>query len=194
MTKPLAFGPDGLRPVLLTADDFVRMAEMGMFVDFPRLELVDGRLVQMASEGAEHMFGVRGFLRAIENGLRNLGLQERFVLQPHGTLVVSDERVFEPDLMVLEGATRETIPDVATTRLVIEIADTSRARDMGAKRDAYAAGGFADYWVHDVVRRELIVHRAPRDGAYQEITPLGPEASVAPLFAPELRLALEPLL
>jgi Uma2 family endonuclease len=48
---------------------------------------------------------------------------------------------------------------------VIEVADASLAFDKGQKLTAYAAEGIAEYWIVDVIRRQIEVHRHPESDA-----------------------------
>jgi Uma2 family endonuclease len=50
----------------------------------------------------------------------------------------------------------DTAPRPSEVRLVIEI---DSARDLGDKAQLYAATGIAEYWVVDMTRRRLHVHR-----------------------------------
>ena len=53
--------------------------------------------------------------------------------------------------------------------LVIEISDTSLAFDLGRKATLYAKAGVREYWVLDIGRRRLVVHRRPSGGDYLQI-------------------------
>lgn len=93
----------------------------------------------------------------------------------------------EPDLMVLRYEStrfRETMPGPADLVLVIEVADTSLAFDLGVKAGLYARGGIQDYWVLDIAGRRMIVHRDPRDGRYASVAAYAEHERVAPLAAP----------
>lgn len=46
--------------------------------------------------------------------------------------------------------------------LVVEVADTTVALDLGRKAAAYAAGGVAVYWVVSLPDQLVVVHTAPR--------------------------------
>ena len=62
---------------------------------------------------------------------------------------------------------------VDETLLVVEMGVTSLRIDLVRKARIYATGNFPEYWVLDVSRRELIVHRAPQDGDYTDVRTLG---------------------
>ena len=79
------------------------------------------------------------------------------------------------------------MPDTAL--LVIEVSYSSRVRDA-EKAAGYAAAGVQEYWIVDVDRDELIVHRSPGDGAYTSIERFRPGDVVTPLVdAPAVDVA-----
>jgi Uma2 family endonuclease len=54
--------------------------------------------------------------------------------------------------------------------LVVEVAQTSLARDQGTKRVLYAAAAIPEYWVVDGDRAVVHVYREPLDGDYALIS------------------------
>jgi Uma2 family endonuclease len=65
---------------------------------------------------------------------------------------------------------------------VIEVAQTSQARDLAKARD-YAAADVPEYWIVDLLARSVIVHRHPLAGAYQDVTTFADGAAIKPLLA-----------
>ena len=55
---------------------------------------------------------------------------------------------------------------------------TSLRIDLVRKARIYATGNVPEYWVLDVKRRALIVHRAPQDGAYTDVRTLDEHETV----------------
>ena len=60
--------------------------------------------------------------------------------------------------------------------------------DTTTKAGLYARAGIADYWVFDVARRRIIVHRSPVDGTYQSLTVYDEHEAAIPLAAPDSAL------
>jgi Uma2 family endonuclease len=52
---------------------------------------------------------------------------------------------------------------------VVEVAQTSQGRDREKARD-YAAADVPEYWIVDLAARNVVVHRRPIAGAYDEVT------------------------
>jgi Uma2 family endonuclease len=66
--------------------------------------------------------------------------------------------------------------------LVVEISETSIARDTGPKRLAYAVAGIPYYWVIDGERSVIHVYREPVAGDYADVSTV---RFGAPLAVPE---------
>jgi Uma2 family endonuclease len=89
--------------------------------------------------------------------------------------------------MVLARPSRELLtanPRPADLRLVVEISDTTLGFDLTTKAALYARAAISEYWVFDIAARRLIVHRDPRNGAYQSMVAYSDEERVSPLAAP----------
>ena len=51
--------------------------------------------------------------------------------------------------------------------LVVEVAESSLRYDLNPKAMLYAEAGVPEYWVLNLVDRELVVFRAPQEGTYR---------------------------
>jgi len=90
----------------------------------------------------------------------------------------------EPDLSVLDKPVVEfpkPNPGPQHLRLVVEISDTTLEHDLTKKAGLYARAGIPEYWVLDIAKRRLIVHREPKDGLYISIVAYSEQESVSPL-------------
>src|SRR5690242_2164294 len=95
----------------------------------------------------------------------------------------------EPDVAWLRrkdySAERPLPEDVL---LIIEVADSSLARDRGVKADLYAASGISDYWIVNIPGRSIEIRRDPRDGSYRSLVVLKAGEEARPLAFPEVAL------
>lgn len=89
---------------------------------------------------------------------------------PDGTLHLGPEDAPQPDFYILSAGAALKPVDPTTVALVIEIADSSIAHDLGRKSGKYAQYGLAGYWVVDINARKTHVLTSPEDGAYRDIT------------------------
>lgn len=152
-----------------SADEFEEMIELGAFAGM-KVELLNGELDRMTPPMSEHGrlrmdigFALRVLL-AGRNDIRVYG--EVGIRLGEGTIIAADAAIARSAV----GENRRLRPDEII--LAVEIAHATLSRDLGAKRNAYAAAGVPDYWVIDVTRR--LVHRftQPTDGEYLALATL----------------------
>jgi len=181
----------------MTVDRYDRLAELGWFGD-QRVELIEGRIVRMAAQlepqVASVSLGAKAAARAFGAG---------YYVRFQAPLVQGKFSKPEPDLAVVRGSERDYLNSgtPTTALLVIEISDTTLRQDRGRKASIYARWGIADYWILNLVDRQLEVHRDPvRDRKYKmgfgyaSIQVVKPGDSIAPLAAPQALIAVADLL
>lgn len=158
------------------------MVEAGILDERDRVELVDGVLVEMSPPGPRHASVVEWL-----NSHFVKGSDDDFRLRVHDTFLTAGDGFVQPDVMVIEPIARDRLPDTAL--LVIEVAYSSRARDL-EKAAGYAVAGVQEYWIVDLDREEVVVHRSPRDSAYTSVERFGPGDVLTPLVqAPPVDVA-----
>lgn len=183
-------GPAAVR-TLVSVDEYLRMADAGVWEPGRRIELIEGEIVDMSPMETPHWRSLQALLEWTRYNLpRHLG----FTCQM--SLVLRGQRsVPEPDLAWFvpfpEEYRRAEGPDVV---LIVEVADTSRRQDLTVKRRLYAAASVPEYWVVDLDRRRVVVHRTPEADDYRAVTEHGDAETVAPLCAPEATLSVGALL
>jgi len=108
-----------------------------------------------------------------------------------------------PDIAVVPGVLVGSPNHPTTAALVIEVSDTTFDTDTTEKAELYATANIADYWVLDVVSRQLHVFRDPQPlplptdlstTAYRTHLTLGPNDSLSPLAAPHATVRVADLL
>ena len=180
---------DPLMPVHpLTVTDVQRMVAAGIVDEDDRVELLDGVLVELSPQSDPHMYAIRRLNALALPAVAAAGME----LSPQCPLGVrSPISQPEPDLAVIPSVPRGE--HASRALLVVEISKSSRQLDLGRKAELYAEADIPEYWVLDVKRRELIVHRDPRDGRYTSVRTLG-EHDTATAVAVDLAVPLAELL
>ena len=151
------------------------MMDLGLF-EGKRYELINGDLIDKMGQNPPHASAVRKVQRAL---LRIFGDDRVLVQQPiEAAAEDSAWSTPEPDLAVLKAAGDEEFeqrhPRGDELVLVVEVSDTSARHGSTTKRDLYARAGIPEYWVVDVSRRLLRVHRDLSSAAvYREIAEIG---------------------
>lgn len=161
-----------------------KLESMGWFIG-QRFELIDGELISTMGKNRPHVVG----LLLIHEWLVSV-FRFRRVQQEANIDVAPEDNALnepEPDLVVLgESRTKYSEnPRPQDVLVVVEVSDTTLSFDLGKKARLYARAGIADYWVLDVNKRRLIVHREPVGGNYTSVLSYRHSESVAPLASPE---------
>jgi Uma2 family endonuclease len=78
--------------------------------------------------------------------------------------------------------------------LLIEVADSSLAFDLGRKRDLYARFGVSEYWVADLVHDHIVMHRSVFNGEFQRNESFKARETISPWAFPGLQLIVDELL
>jgi Uma2 family endonuclease len=161
MTAPLPVKTDF--KARFTTAEFLQMCAVDAFPDM-KIELVDGRLERhdLAMNRHAMLQGKVWFALA--------GVIDAALLLGTVGIILGDDTVVACDGAVLRKpitGNRMLVPD--DIALVMEIAETTIARDMGMKRIKYASAGIAAYWVIDGARSVVHVFAEPVDGDYASI-------------------------
>jgi Uma2 family endonuclease len=159
--------PDRQAKARFTTAEFLRMGEAGAF-DGMKIELVGGKLERMDLPLAGHA------ARQAKIGIRLSRLLPETRITGGVGIDLDDATVIGCDVAVLrepvEGNRLLIADDLL---LVIEVAETSVARDTTMKRFAYARGRIPHYWVVDGIRRVVHVYANPLEGDYTRFHSVG---------------------
>jgi Uma2 family endonuclease len=153
----------------LSVEDVYKMVAAGVLDEDDRIELVQGVLVDMTPIGAPHDGAVAWLTDHIAR-IADRAWQVRI----QSTLLVEGGYLL-PDLLVVAPLPRSQQP--TTALLVVEVAQTSQARDRDKARD-YASADIPEYWIVDLTARAVTVHSRPLAGIYDEVVTYGDGQSV----------------
>ena len=165
-----------------TVDEYHRMAEAGILREDDRVELLDGRIVEMRPIGPRHAGCVSALNRLLYQRLGTsviLGIQNPLVLGPRSAP--------EPDVAVLRPAPdfyREAHPRPGDVLLIVEVADASAEADRDVKIPLYAAAGIPEVWLVDLQAERIETYRSPTPHGYQSVRAFTRGESVSALAVP----------
>jgi Uma2 family endonuclease len=150
-----------LRP--LYRREYDQLVALGAFRD-ERIELLYGALVPMSPIGPPHSSAVQKLTK-----LLILRLGERAAVRPQLPFAALETSEPEPDLAVLpSGEYASEHPEQAF--LLIEVAESSLAVDRGLKARLYAECGVPEYWIVNLVDRQIEAHHDPAESGYRRTT------------------------
>ena len=169
-----------LRERTFTVSEYYRLARHGILTGNDRVELLDGRIYEMAPIGSRHAHCVRR-------------LTELLVLRVTPAALVSVQNPVrlnyrsepEPDVALLEPkddyADRHPGPD--DVLLLIEVADSSLDFDRNVKPLLYARAGIPELWVIALSEERVHVYRRAGTKGYAEhaVTERGGDIDIAAL-------------
>lgn len=167
--------------------EYMEMISKGILGPRDRVELVGGFIVNISPQGSRH----NSFLMRLNRLFAPL--HSRFFISVQGTLTVAEGQIFDPDFILLQQKPegyKHTLPGPKDVCLVVEVADSSLNFDQRVKLPAYALAGIPEYWIADLEREILLVHREPAASGYGAVTALQGDDIASPLAAPELAFAV----
>ena len=163
---------DEPRPVALTVDDFLRLADAGAFDGYAKTELIEGVIVAMNAQYGSHAHAKTQLLRRLADAVE--AVMPGYRTWSEVSVAIPPSSTPEPDIVVTNWMpAREAVP-VGTVALIVEVADTTQRYDPGTKARLYAAAGVAEYWVLDL-----------EEGAIHQLWGAGAQG-----YAQRLRIAL----
>jgi Uma2 family endonuclease len=157
------------QPVILTDAQYEAMARKGAFVGVGRVELRCGVVVAMSPLHVNHSTIPGAAFWAAVEGVRqsNTG----FRANPEVSIRFGGGSQPTPDVVIWDPSTvpadfDRPLPKDAV-KLVIEVADTALADDLGDKLQDYAQAGLPADWVVDVRARAIHQCTPPYDGGHK---------------------------
>jgi Uma2 family endonuclease len=155
-------GAEGLDRRGFTLADVEKMIEAGILDRDEKFELIDGEIVpKMSPQATAHML-MKG---RIGRWLGALAAPSLDVIQD-ATLILADQTFLDPDVLVMKADRAKRYPTVDQAVLVVEVADTSRARDLYAKAPRYGAASVPELWVAELNQRATYQFRGPGSAAW----------------------------
>jgi len=199
-TIPLQVGESGRRHDmgtaqqrrLFTADEYYRLADVGILRRDDRVELLDGDIVEMTPIGIRHAACVDRLLALVQprvTGRAILRVQNPIRLSPHSEP--------QPDLSILKARAdfyASAHPAPGDVLLVIEVADSSLEFDRAVKVPLYARSGIPEVWLVDLEGSRIEVFSQPTLDGYVRSHVAVPGEQVSCAALPGLELPVDEIL
>ena len=150
---------------LLTVDEYLKMVDAGILTEDDRVELLEGKIIEMSPAGKRHAAMVK---RLTALFYKILG--EKVTIGIQDPVIAGRFSMPEPDVVLLKYRPdfyENALPQAPDVLLVIEIADSSLDKDRRVKSPLYASAGIPEYWIIDLERDEVEVCREPEGKEYR---------------------------
>lgn len=153
---PAALPPEPIARI--TVGQYHAMLDAGVFAQDEQVELLEGWMFPKMAKKANHRFATRALRKLFEKQL------------PPGWDVDSQEPVTtldsepEPDVIVARAGAFENKkrhPKPREVALLVEVSDTTLARDRGIKKQIYARARIPVYWIVNLVDNQIEIYTGP---------------------------------
>jgi Uma2 family endonuclease len=141
-----------------TGDEYDHFVETGVFTKADKVELLEGYVVLKTPANPPHDFAVTTATKAL-----NRPVPPHWTTRSQVGTRLTESRP-EPDVSVARGTDRDYIgrqPGPQDLGLVVEVSDSSLARDELDKSRIYARDAIPVYWVVNLVDRRVEVFTDP---------------------------------
>jgi Uma2 family endonuclease len=181
-----------LPEVVPTTVEALRLLDdQGFFAnDNHRHELIDGVLILVPPPGPSHQLSERPTNLALIEAILTVGLKGLLSVQTGSGIAIGEHTLLGPDFIVVREPDQPKEWTADDVIIMIEIARSSLANDLGNKARRYAGAGIVEYWVLDVADKALIVHRDPSPTHYGSVATLRAPAVISALLEPTLSVAV----
>lgn len=180
---------------LLTVDDYYQLVDDGILSEYDRVELIEGRIVEMAPIVDDHVAATTD-------------LNSMFVMRLHGRADVVVQSPInlarrsepQPDFAIVRfipGGRRRARARKATPAdiyLIVEVSNSSLSFDLGEKAAMYALHQIPELWVVDIPHDRLVVHREPTPSGYASVATITRGITVSPLAFPDVEFTADEIL
>ena len=173
-------------------NEYYRMAETGVLRPDARVELLDGKIIDMSPIGPFHG-GVTNYL----NQIFTTASKSRWLMSVQNPVRLDDHSEPQPDIMLLKPASdfyRKRHPQPEDVFLLVEISDSTLETDQEDKLPAYGRAGVAEVWIVNLNELTVEVYREPNFTGYGSKTILQAGDQARPLAFPDVAVDVAELL
>jgi Uma2 family endonuclease len=192
MNARVPFAAEEVKRFRINVEQYHRMGEAGAFDNHPKVQLIEGEILEMSPVGAWHVtvteLLARHFRKAEVDGL---------VVRVQAPLALSDESEPEPGIAIVRGRLsdfRAAHPTANACALVIEVAQSTLNTDQTIKAPLYAKHGIPEYWIVDTQRNVIEQYTRPENGKYRDMKTFDAAERCAPVSLPQYAVTLAELL
>jgi Uma2 family endonuclease len=172
-----------------TKKEYYKLIDIGFF-NGKRAELIEGEIIEMSPIQTPHAIAIR----LAETVLAKVFGKSYDV---RGQLPIDFNETNEPeaDVAVVKGNIRDYLESHPNTaELIVEISASTLSYDRNVKGKLYAKNGIQDYWIIDLNKRRVEIHRSPNSDKYNEITFFTENDEISPLAKSETKIKVSDLL
>lgn len=160
------FAPPHLERFKLTVDDFMLLADAGVFQHNTRTELIDGEIYVVNATHRPHSVAHTRLVHRLAGKLEMLAIGLEALIAP--SVELDDRNAPEPDIVITSEPLGLRMVPVESVRLVVEVAHSTADYDLAEKMRLYARNNIPEYWVVDLDSRQIHILWVPTSTGYAE--------------------------
>lgn len=141
-----------------SVDEYHRMIDAGVFAEDEQFELLEGWIVGKMTRKPRH----DATIMDLHEVFRTM-LPAGWCVRGQSAVTTSDSEP-EPDIAIARGGSADYVdrhPGPADLAVVVEVSDSTLARDRDLKGRVYARAGVSVYWVVNLVDQVVEVYTDP---------------------------------
>ena len=172
--------------------EYYRMAETGVLPPEARVELLDGKVIDMSPIGPYH-----GDVTTYLTEIFAAASQGRWRTRVQNSLRLDEHSEPQPDLVLakpIAGIYRKRHPRPDEVFLLIEVSDSTLEADQEEKIPAYGRAGIPEVWIVNLNELTVEVYREPSFTGYASKTILQAGDQAKPLAFPDVAVDVTELL
>jgi Uma2 family endonuclease len=166
-------------------EEYYRMAEAGIIRPSERVELLNGRIIQLAPSSPRHQTIVDKLSEIFTEHTKG-----RYRVRVKGPIRIPDFNEPQPDLTLYRRTLKNEHPKPPDIHLVVEVSDSSLPIDSGEKLRAYQECGIPEYWIIDLAKNSIRV-QALKDERY--VSRVKSRGTIAPQHFADVRFQISSL-
>lgn len=174
-------------------ETYHRLISTGILHEDDRVELIEGRIVDMTPIGTRHSSCVKRL-----NSLFSRKLQGCAIVSVQDPVqLTEDESEPQPDITLLknrEDFYSDELPKAEDVLLLIEVADTSVEYDREIKVPLYARASIQEVWLVNLLENCIEIYSSPRSGVYVLSLTVKNDQTLSPKAFPDVSLTAKQIL
>lgn len=145
-------------------EEYHRLIESNILHEDDRVELIEGRIIDMAPIVSRHAACVSRL-----NEIFSEKLQKRAILNIQNPICLTEYSELEPDIAIIKRRSdfyAEQLPQPEDVLLIIEVADSSLEYDCETKIPLYAKENIKEVWLVNLIENILQIYKEPTPEGY----------------------------
>lgn len=169
-------------------EEYHRLIESNILHEDDRVELIEGRIIDMTPIGSRHAACVSRL-----NEIFSEKLQKRAIINIQNPICLTEYSELEPDIAIIKRRPdfyAEQLPQPEDVLLIIEVADSSLEYDCETKIPLYAKANIKEVWLVNLIENILQIYKEPTPEGYKIMLKCRYNRKISPENFPDITLTV----